>query len=93
VNLWRRRDFQAAAYRWRNERIGQLQAEARILEALLDATRNDLATMRRLHGEHLAIRFGWESPAEVEATLEPAREFTEEIQRIWIEGEHNLKPP
>lgn len=92
MKLWRRRDFQSQAYRWRDERIGKLQAEVRILEALLNATRNDLATWRSLHGERLAIRFGWESQADVEATMQHYRDYVVTIQDIWIAGEHNLKP-
>lgn len=92
MKLWHRRDFQARAYRWRNERISQLQAEVRILEALIEVTRNDLAETRSLHGERLAIRFGWEHPADVEATMRHYREYIVSIEDIWIAGEHNLNP-
>jgi hypothetical protein len=87
----RSRRFLADAYVWKRERVGQLQAECQILETLLRATREDMAEVRSLEGEQLALAYGWMAPGEVEEAMREKREYQRTIESTWLAGEHNLK--
>lgn len=87
----RSRRFLAAAYEWKRERAGRLQAEVRILETLLESTRQELADTRQLEGEKLALVFGSLTADEVQETMRESREFQSELEEIFLAGEHNLK--
>ena len=91
MNLWRRREFISQAIAWRLEQEAVLSAEVRILEALLCATREDLAEVRNLRGRELMARFGWESPAQVAGMMRGRREFLDMCADIWIEGDFSLE--
>jgi hypothetical protein len=90
MNIWRRRKFISQAIHWRLEQEAVLSAEVRILEALLRATREDLAEVRNLHGRELMARFGWESPAKFVEMMREQQEFLDECADIWIDGDFSL---
>jgi hypothetical protein len=91
MNLWRRRGFIAQAIAWRLEQEAVLSAEVQILEALLRATREDLAEVRNLHDRELLARFGWESPARFAEIMRERQEFLDECADIWVEGDFSLE--
>ena len=87
TRLWRRRQFQSAAYAWKRECESELVARIKIAEAILSADRQELAELRLLEGEQLARRYGCYSPAEVDQTMALQREFIENLGWVWaIEG-------
>jgi hypothetical protein len=91
MKLWKRRAFLAAAYEWKAERVGQIQAEVRILEALLETTRQELYDTRQLHGEKLALMYGSLSESDLAGTMRERDNFERECEDIFLAGEHNLK--
>lgn len=86
MKLWRKRTFLAAAYGWRREVEAELQASIQIEERLLHSLRSELAELRQLDGVELCARFGWETPAEVEAAMRENREWADQVETVFCEA-------
>lgn len=86
MSPWTNRKTLAAAYDWKREEEGRLTAEIHIQEVLLRATRTQLARLRKLEGQNLAIYYSSLDQAEVEKTMKSKQEFIEEITELFQEA-------
>lgn len=88
MSFFRRREVQAAAYEWKQERETELKLRIKIEAALLRDLRTQLATLHQLEGEQLTLRFLCETPEEMERTMRGKRTWLEGIKTLWCWSKH-----
>jgi hypothetical protein len=76
------------AEEWKAERLADLTVRIRIQQCLLRNLRTESAQLRATHGHDLVMRFGWETPEEVERVMQPKREFMQTLEDLFVESEY-----
>lgn len=75
------------AREWKREYLAELRARIQIEESLLRSLRESVAELKQLEGRKLALRFGCESPADVERVLAEKQRFQQTIEDLFCAAE------
>jgi hypothetical protein len=86
MNLFTNRKTLADAYVWKAQKEANLLDQIRIEQTMLRCLRTELAKLRKLEGKNLAVHYGWQSPEDVDRDMQPAKQFTEELEALFIEA-------